>query len=694
MNAINHTEDQAIHATDSVAPAVLLETADPSKNLILVPLSRLVSRPTGRNVRKTSRMSIPELAASIQRVGLLQNLIVTATADGERYDVVAGGRRLAALKLLAKKRRISKEWEVPCLLVADGTARTASLTENVQREAMHPADQFEAFAALVAEGRPIEDIAADFSVTPLVVQRRLKLANVSPRLLADYRAEAVSLDQLMALAITDDHTAQEAAFYDAPTWQRSPHNLRDRLTEREIDAHRHPLVRFVGLDAYEAAGGGTRRDLFAEADSGVYLTDATLLERLAQDKLTSLAAEVKAEGWAWVDATPCTTHADLQVFQRAPRQRRHPNKREAARIEKLQTKLHELAEAVDAALDADDEEKADTLQEEGEHLGEQLQALEDGLQDYGEAVKAAAGAIVTIDRNGEAVIHRGLMREAEAKALRTLEKLRQGFSDSDAANEDGDDDRQPKTAAMSDRLAQRLSAHRTAALQIEVARHPQAALAAVVHGMVQTVLQESCYGRSRDSLPLGVSLKLQDRREGMAPDWPESSAAVALRKLQQVAGEALPEDSAELFAVLLAKPQDELVRLLAVCVASTVDVVTPRATPHQPGAELAQAVGLDMAAWWQPTAEGYFKHVSKAVILDAVGAFAPESVTRLAKLKKADIASEAERLADGRGWMPAIFKAEGPQQAVKESAQEAGPEQDAPEDAEAMADEPAEALAA
>ncbi|MBH9334421.1 chromosome partitioning protein ParB, partial [Pseudomonas aeruginosa] len=164
----------------------------------------------------------------------------------------------------------------------------------------------------------------------------------------------------------------------------------------------------------------------------------------------------------------------------------------------------------------------------------------------------------------------------------------------------------------------------------------------------------------------------------------------ALRELQQVAGEALPEDSAELLAVLLAKSQDELVRLLAVCVASTVDVVTPRATAHQPGEELAQAVGLDMAAWWKPTAEGYFKHVSKAVILDAVGAFAPESVTRLAKLKKADIASEAERLADGTGWMPAIFKAAGPQNA----AQEAGPEQDAPEDAEAMADEPAEALAA
>ncbi|AST28127.1 chromosome partitioning protein ParB [Ralstonia pseudosolanacearum] len=595
MNAVTQTETRAINT----AAAIPLEAADPSKNLILVPLSQLVLRPTGRNVRKTPRMSIPELAASIQRVGLLQNLIVIAAADGEHYEVVAGGRRLAALKLLAKKHRISKEWEVPCLQVADGTARTASLTENVQREAMHPADQFEAFAALVAEGRPIEDIAADFSVTPLVVQRRLKLANVSPRLMADYRADAVTLDQLMALAITDDHAAQESAFYDSPTWQRNPSQLRDRLTEREIDAYRHPLVRFVGLDTYGAAGGGVRRDLFAEGDAGVYLTDAALLERLAQDKLAGIAAEVKAEGWAWVDATHAVTHADLHAFQRAPRERREPTKREAQRIKKLQTKMHELAAAVDDALDAEDEEKADALQEEGEAV----------------------------------------------------------------------------------------SAHRTAALQIEVARHPQVALAALVHGMVQTVLQGGYHGHD---LPLGVSLKVQDRLEGMASDWPESPAAVALRELQQVAGEALPEDSAELFAALLAKSQDELVRLLAVCVAVTVDVVTPRTTRQQPGEELAQAVRLDMAAWWKPTNEGYFRQVPKAAILEAVERFAPSHVTRLSKFKKADIASEAERLADGTGWMPAIFKAEGPD-ATQAEPQE---QDDAPEDAEATADEPAVALAA
>ncbi|EMC4330754.1 ParB/RepB/Spo0J family partition protein [Cronobacter sakazakii] len=682
MNAVTQTETRAI---ETAAP---LEVADPTKNLILVPLSQLLPRRSKRNARKTPRLSIPELAASIARIGLLQNLVVILTADGEQYEVVAGDRRLTALKLLAKKKRIAADFEVPCLLVPDASARTVSLAENLLREQMHPADQFEAFAALVKEGRPIEDIAADFGVSPLVVQRRLKLANVSPRLLADYRAAAVTLEQLMALTITDDHAAQESAFYGAPEWQRGASALRERLTEREIDAT-HPLVRFAGLDAYTVAGGGIRRDLFAEGDAGTYLTDAALLETLVRGKLDALAGDVRAEGWAWVEAVPHMSYAERQAFQNAPRQRREPNAREARRIASLQTRLDKIDAELEEAYDAEDEDKTEALEPRREQVAGELQAVEDALQGYAPDVRAVAGAIVTLDRSGEAVIHRGLLREAEAKALRTLERLRQGFgsAEGEAGNDDeGEDTEQPKAASLSDRLAQRLSAHRTAALQIEVARHPQVALAALVHGMVQSVLQDNHYGHD---LPLGVSLKVQDRLEGMAPDWPESPAAVALRELQQVASEALPQDSAELFAALLAMEQGELVRLLAVCVAATVDVVTPRATAHQPGAELAQAVGLDMAAWWQPTADGYFQHVPKAAILEAVGEFAPSHAARLAKLKKADIASEAERLADGTGWMPAIFNTEGPEAAPQETQA-----QDAPEDAEAMADEPAEALAA
>ena len=148
--------------------------------------------------------------------------------------------------------------------------------------------------------------------------------------------------------------------------------------------------------------------------------------------------------------------------------------------------------------------------------------------------------------------------------------------------------------------------------------------------------------------------------------------------------------------MLLTLPQDELVRLLAVCVASTVDVVSSR-EHDAPGAVLAQTVGLDMRAWWTPTAEGYFSHVSKAVILEAVQQFAPSHVARLAKLKKADIASEAERLAVGTGWMPAMFKA-GENTVVEQGETQMDEpnemQEEAPEGAAAEVEDAAEALAA
>ena len=109
MNADTQIETRAI---ETAAP---LEVADPTKNLILVPLA-VAAAPPKRNARTTSRMSIPELAASIARVGPLQNLVVILAADGEHYEVVAGDRRLTALKLLAKKKRIPADYEVACPL--------------------------------------------------------------------------------------------------------------------------------------------------------------------------------------------------------------------------------------------------------------------------------------------------------------------------------------------------------------------------------------------------------------------------------------------------------------------------------------------------------------------------------------------------------------------------------------------------
>ncbi len=625
-----------------------LQAAMPAQDMRLVPLTQLRSRPSKRNVRKSRRASIPELAASILRVGLLQNLTVVVSVDGQHYEVVAGGRRLAALKLLAKRKRIAKDYQVPCLLVADASARTASLTENVQREAMHPADQFEAFAALVTDGRPVEDIAADFGVTPLVVQRRLKLANVSPRLLEDYRADAVTLDQLMALAITDDHPAQEAAFYDAPQWQRSPQALREHLTHEEIDASRDALARLVGIETYEMAGGGVRRDLFSDAQQGIYLTDSALLDTLARDKLAAVADSIRMEGWSWVEVAPRATHAELHAFQRARRTRRDPNKLEAKRIAKLEARQHELQDR----LDDDDtdlpDEEVQALHEEIDRLGNDLEAIEQGLTLYAPDTLALGGAVVSVDHMGGVVVHRGLLREEQAKAMRAQERQEAGETDSGA--EKGA--QKPVKSGISEKLAKRLSAHRTAALQAEVARHPHIALVAVVHRLALRVVVDAY--RSEGS-PVNISASPQDGLDAHAPDVAQSRAAIGIREVRQAWADRLPQDPDALFTELLAFPQSELLSLLAVCVAATVGAVTGR-EGDTPAVLLAQAVGLDMHDWWTPTVVGYFEHVSKAKTLEAVQVFAPEQVSRLAKLKKVELANEAERLVAGTGWLPAMFR--------------------------------------
>ncbi len=101
---------------------------------LLIPLTAL--RPSRRNVRKSGGTPIRQLARSIERVQLLHNLVVTDSGDGKHYDVEAGKRRLKALQLLAKRKRLPKNHAVRCLLVPDEAALTASLTENTQREAM------------------------------------------------------------------------------------------------------------------------------------------------------------------------------------------------------------------------------------------------------------------------------------------------------------------------------------------------------------------------------------------------------------------------------------------------------------------------------------------------------------------------------------------------------------------------------
>ncbi len=161
-----------------------------------ISLAKLIPCPA--NVRRTGAGSgVDALAASIQAHGLLQSLVVRPKLDSEgqasdRYEVVAGGRRLAALKLLAKQKRITKSTAIPCRVLDAGgvDGAEASLAENVVRQDMHPADQFQAFHGLRQGGIGIEDIAARFGVSAHTVRQRLRLAGVSPVLIQAYRTMA------------------------------------------------------------------------------------------------------------------------------------------------------------------------------------------------------------------------------------------------------------------------------------------------------------------------------------------------------------------------------------------------------------------------------------------------------------------------------------------------------------------------
>lgn len=181
-----------------------------SVEILLIPLNKLVRSVC--NVRKTGGESIDDLAASVIAHGLLHNLTVTAQIKNKKptgkFEVVAGGRRLAAFQKLAKQNKIPKTFGVPCLAVDGAAAPEVSLAENTIRQAMHPADQFAGFRSMIERGMTVEDVAARFGVSSTSVRQRLKLANVAPRLFEMFRDDEINLNQMMALAVTDDHSAQ------------------------------------------------------------------------------------------------------------------------------------------------------------------------------------------------------------------------------------------------------------------------------------------------------------------------------------------------------------------------------------------------------------------------------------------------------------------------------------------------------
>lgn len=646
---------------DTTETAPVLETIVGNEQpVVTVPYSSL--HPSPLNARTKPLTGIPALAVSIRAKGLLQNLIVHKMKGSRgrqrKYGVCAGQRREAALDLLFEQKDISADYPVPVRIVSEGEALAISLIENSEREGLDPFDVLRAYRMLAEEGRSVDYIAALFSAAPITIKRRIKLASASPTLLALLREDAITLDQLSALALTDDHETQERIWFDANEWQRQPNYLRQAITRTEIDASRSRLVRFVGLDTYEAAGGFVRRDLFSDEENAGYIADAELLQRLAAAKLDTAAEEVRAEGWGWTEQRIKRDVFELNRYGRLQPVQRPLTDDEQRAMDALTAQQDELAEKFEA-LSEDDEnayEESERLEAEIDRVNAALIALESSTLTWDTQQMAEAGAFVMVSPQGELVIERGLVRREDSAALDAVGATVTGTSEVERTSGDAEQTVAKEKPIHSTKLCQRLTAHRTAAVHAELVAQPTVALAAILQRLIPEVFPE---GYGMRFAPHALKLSCTNNRDsllGAADDLHASTAWSVIEAQRKRWERELPAQREDLLPWLIEQdPGTTLLDLLAFCTGALLDGIAGDEKPHAINA-LASALNLDMTRYWTPTRVSYFDHVSKARIADVVAsAVSPKIAADLGKMKKVDAAAAAELRLSKVAWVPEIL---------------------------------------
>ena len=633
-----------------------------------IPFNRLVlSQSNVRHVK--AGVSIEELAQDIARRTLLQSLTVRPILDADgaetgMFEIPAGGRRYRALELLVKQKRLSRTAPIPCVVRTEGFAEEDSLAENVQRAPLHPLDQFRAFLALREKGMNEEEIAAAFFVSVQIVKQRLRLASVSPKLLDIYADDDMSLDQLMAFAVNSDHERQEKVW---EALQRShtkePYSIRRLLTEGAVRAS-DKRAQFVGIAAFQAAGGTIMRDLFQQDDGG-WLQDPMLLDRLVAEKLAREAEAVRAEGWKWVEVATDFPYGHTYGLRHVAGKPVAMTDEEVATAEALRAEYEKLEET---------HSDADELPEEVDRrLGEietALAALDDRPVRYDPEQIARAGAVVSIDGSGTLRVERGYVRPEDEPAV--PQSGPEADADTvDAAGVEGVDPEVSSPAdreepeedgglkPIPDRLLTELTAYRTLALRDALAQNPDVAFLAALHALCLKLF----YSYTSDSC---VEIDVQSVVFGsQAPGLNDTGMAKAVDDRHRGWSNQLPPEPGDLWDALLAFDTDSRHMLFAHCVGLSVNAMheswNRRARALSHADRVAEAVDLDIAAaGWSPTVDNYLGRVTKARILQAVCEAKGEQAAQLMDhLKKGDMAVRAEELLGGSGWLPEPLRTPG-----------------------------------
>jgi len=630
-----------------------------------IPLDKLVL--SQANVRQVKAgVSIEELAEDITRRTLLQSLTVRAVLDETGaetgvYEVPAGGRRFRALQLLVKQKRLAPDAPIPCVIRTEGLAEEDSLAENIQRAPLHPLDQFRAFQTLREKRKSEEEIAAAFFVTPAVVKQRLKLAAVAPALLDRYADDAMSLDQLMAFTVNPDHQRQCEVWEALKNgYMREPYHIRRLLTEGAVRAA-DKRARFIGLEAYEATGGVILRDLFSDAEDG-WLQDMCLLNRLVAEKFDTSVAELRGEGWKWIEAAVDFPYGHTFGLRRLTGEQPTLTEVEQSTYDALKAEYETLQVELDGAEDLPDDIDG--------RLGELeagIEAIEERPWRFPAEEVARAGAFVSLDPSGALRIERGFVKPEDEAATEDAGILDENAADdvdeagsehaeSPSTDEESGDADEGTDRPLPDRLLIELTEWRTLALRDALAQRADIAFIAALH----TFCLDLFYMSGQHSC-IDITARQSVLRSGAA-GLSDSAAAVSIDARQTSLSNALPANPDDLWDALATMEDTVLKALFAHCVALSVDAVF-RPYDRRSGARahadrLARAIALDMkAAGWRPAADNYLGRVTKAQILEAVReAKGEDAADRIASLKKPEMAQAAEELLQDCDWLPAALR--------------------------------------
>ena len=613
---------KSVKTQETALSALLAQTEEVS-----VPLDSLIKSPLNVRTVPYSAESVSELAESIKGVGLLQNLVVHAL-PGDRYGVAAGGRRLAALNMLAERGILPADWPVRVKVIPQELATAASMTENGQRRDMHPAEQIAGFRAMAQEGKTPAQIGDLLGYSPRHVQRMLKLADLAPVILDALAEDRITTEHCQALALEND-TARQVQVFEAACqsgWGGKPEvqTIRRLVTESEVAVAGNSKFRFVGADAFSP--DELRTDLFS--DDGDGYVDRVALDAALLEKLQAVAEFLReAEGWGWC-AGRMEPVGECREDARAYRNLPEP---EAVLTEAEEERLNELMTRYDALENQCEE--SDLLEAEMKLIDCMAK-----VRAWTPEMRAGSGVVVSW-RYGNVCIQRGVQLRSEDDVADDADRTEQGLESASVEE-------------ISLPLLTKLTSERTLAVQAALMQQPDKSLALLAWTLCLNVFDSKAH-----SSPARIRLACEHYAlTSDAPSGKEGAAFMALMAEHSRFAALLPEGWERDMTTFLSLSQEVLLSLLSFCTACSLNGVQTRECGHtsrSPLDSLETAIGFHMRDWWQPTKANFFGHLKKPQIIAALNEAGLSGAARDAeKMKKGDAAEHAEFHMKDNRWVP------------------------------------------